>query len=120
MTKKNPCRQGYACPLLFFTAILLLAGVGSASINLTVQSANLKNINAIRILDFSNVASMGNNQTATIPYDNYILNFGANASSVSWDNLFLNINGAWRDGTIIALIFLIIILSYVFVKGLEQ
>jgi len=90
------------------------------SFNLTIQSANLKDTNIIRISDFSQVASMDNNQTINIPYDNYILHLTSNVSTISWTNLFGNLSKLQSDGLILALIVLILILTYVFVKGLEQ
>lgn len=90
------------------------------SFNLTIQSANLKDITLIKISDFSTAASIGNNQTVSVPYDNYILQFGANVSSISYTNFFGNITKMQSDFLIIALIFLIIVLTVVFVKGLNN
>lgn len=119
-TEKYPCGQGYARSLLYFIALYLIVGVGSASFNITIQSANPKDINLIRISDFSNVASIGNNQTTSMPYDNYVLQFGANVSTISWTNFFGNLTKMQSDGLIIALIFLIIVLAYNFAKWVEQ
>lgn len=88
--------------------------------NLTVQSANLKDITLIKLADFSTAVSISNNQATVIPYDNYILQFGANVSSISYVNFFSNLTKAQSDGMIIALIFLIITLTIIFVKGLNN
>lgn len=90
------------------------------SFNLTIQSANLKDIDLIRISDFSSFVTIGNNQTVSLPYDNYVMQFGANVSTISWTNFFGNLTKVQSDGLIIALIFLIVILAYVFSKGIEQ
>ncbi len=90
------------------------------SINLTVQSSNLKDITLIKLSDFSQAATIGNNQSVNIPYDNYILQFGANVSSISYTNFFSSLTKIQSDGLIIALIFLIIVLTVVFVKGLNN
>lgn len=90
------------------------------SFNITVQSANLKDITLVKLSDFSTSASMGNNQSVIVPYDNYILQFGANVSSISYTNFFSNLTKMQSDGLIIALIFLIIVLTVVFVKGLNN
>jgi hypothetical protein len=107
---------------MFLVLISLVALVDSASatLNITVQSANLKDISLIKISDFSTTAIIGNNQSANIPYDNYILQFGANVSSISYSNFFGNITKMQSDGLIIALIFLIIILTVIFVRGLNN
>jgi hypothetical protein len=97
-----------------------LVGSASAGINITVQSANLKDITLIKISDFSMAASIGNNQSVNVPYDNYILQFGANVSSISYNNFFGNITKMQSDVLIIALIFLIIILTVIFVRGLNN
>ena len=90
------------------------------SFNLTVQSANLKDITLIKLSDFSHAAVISNNQSVNVPYDNYILQFSANVSSISYTNFFGNITKMQSDFLIIALIFLIIVLTVVFVKGLNN
>lgn len=87
-------------------------------INLTIQSGNLKDIDLVRISDYSIISSIGNNQTASVPYDNYLLQFSANVSSITFPNLFSNLSNVYADGMTIALIFLIIILAILFVKRL--
>ena len=100
--------------------MISFVGIASAALNITVQSANLKDIALIKISDFSTAATIGNNQSANVPYDNYILQFGANVSSISYNNFFGNITKMQSDGLIIALIFLIIILTVIFVRGLSN
>jgi len=79
-------------------------------INLTVQSQNNKMIDIISIDTNSLAASISNNQSVNLLYDNYILQIQTSTSSFAFSNFWNTLNSVTQDALFIAFVILILIL----------
>jgi len=89
-------------------------------INITIQSENLRNIELIRLSDFSINQSFINNQSVYVNYDNYIIKILNSNSSFSMVNFWGNTEKFTNDIIFIVIIGIIIIAVITFIKMLKK
>lgn len=84
------------------------------AINLLVQSQNIRDIDIIDITTFTKTQIV-NNQTSSLPYNNYIIDLHTSSSSFTMPNFWLNLTSLEQNALFIFIV--LVLLCTVFLTG---